>query len=81
MKKVFKAKITYRVEQGHPDIECLENVNEVLEFEDTYTMDTDNFWSVDHMIDHIKYDLALVAGGGYSTEHIGNVKFDIKRIA
>ena len=81
MKKVFKGVIFFNVKSSHPDIECIKNPSETLTFDDTYTMDTDYFFSEDHMIDFIKDDLALVAAGGYSTEHICNVEFDIKRIA
>ena len=80
-KKVFKAAITYNMTSEHPDIDCVENPKEALTFEDTYYMDIE-YWdnNEEEMIYFIKHDLALVAGGGYSTEHIYNVKFNIEKI-
>ena len=81
MKKVFKATITFSLESGHPEIQSVKSLNDVLSFDDTYTMDCDYYDNEEQMIDFIKHDLSLVAGGGYSTEHIWNINFDIKRIA
>ena len=35
----------------------------------------------DMIINYIKKDLKLVAGGGHNTDHIHNVKFEIRRMA
>ena len=37
-------------------------------------------WTKEDAIAHIKSDLRLVAGGGYNSEHIHNVKFKIESI-
>ncbi|WP_341323421.1 hypothetical protein NSQ62_08075 [Solibacillus sp. FSL H8-0523] len=83
MKKMFRAVITFKVKDSHPDIEYIKNPDETLSHEDVYTMNTDYFNNEDEMINYIKHDLSLVASGGYSynLEHIKNVVFDIKRIA
>ena len=77
MKKVFKAEISFKVLPTHPDINCIKNPNETLTFDDVYTMDTDYFDNKEQMIDHIKHDLALVAGGGYNKDHIYDVEYKI----
>lgn len=80
MKKVFEGAITFKVDKGHPDMQYIKNPNEPLSFNDTYTMDTDYYSNEEEMIGFIKHDLSIVAGGGYSKEHISNVSFNIKRI-
>ena len=37
-------------------------------------------YSKDFVAEYIKQDLMLVAGGGYNTEHIHNVKFELKKL-
>lgn len=78
-----KATIWYRVKPTHPDItkDDIEDgvLDKTLEFTDTYTIDPDNFWCDDHINHYIKHDLALVAGGGYDTDHIYNVKYKLTR--
>lgn len=49
----------------------------MLSFDDTYTFD-DNYTQED-CINYIKRDLKLVAGGGYNSDHIHNVTFEIER--
>ena len=73
-------KISYTVDEGHPDIQYIKDwsENKVLTFEDTYTFN--NCYTFDDMEDYVKSDLSLVAGGGYNSEHIHNVKFEIARI-
>ena len=80
MKKVFKAKIIWMVSENHPDIKYVENPKNTLEYTDTYTLDTDYYDDENHMIAFMKHDLSLVAGGGYNTENIYDVKFDIEKI-
>lgn len=80
MKRIFKAKITFHVTEKHSDAKYVNDISKPLEFEDTYTMDTDFFNDKEEILNNIKYDLKLVAGGGYDTENIYNVKFDIKEI-
>ena len=74
-------KITYTVDDGHPDIECIHdwNENKVYTFEDTYIID-DDYYSFDEAQRYIKGDLRLIAGGGYNSKHIHNVKFEIARV-
>lgn len=80
MKKKFKAQIVWMVTENHPDIKYVSNPKEPLEYNDVYTMDTDYYDDENHMLEYIKNDLSLVAGGGYSTENIYDVKFDIEKI-
>ena len=83
MKVKYNATIKYRMLSTHPDIECVSEWSRDKEFEyrDVYTMDMDYFDSKEEAIDYIKYDLRLVAGGGYNSDHIWNEKFEIRRIA
>lgn len=78
-----KATIWYKVDKGHPDItkSDIEDgvLDRTLEFTDTYTIDPDRFWSSEDIDHYIKHDLALVAGGGYDTDHIYNVKYQLTR--
>ena len=78
MKKVFKAEITYKILESHPDIKYVENPKEPLIFNDTYIIDTGYFYGHDHIIDYIKNDLMLVAGGGYNADHITDISFNIE---
>ena len=75
------AKITYTIDAGHPDIECIHdwNENKVYTFEDTYIID-DCYTFFDDVEGYVKNDLSLVAGGGYNSKHIHNVKFEIARV-
>ena len=74
------AKITYTVDSEHPDIQYIKDwsENKVLTFEDTYNFN--NCYTFDDMEGYVKSDLSLVAGGGYNSEHIHNVKFEISRV-
>lgn len=78
--KVFKGLITFNIDSGHPDVQCVENIDDELCFEDIYTLSSDYYINEEEMINFIKQDLSIVAGGGYSKENIRNVKFDIKII-
>ena len=82
MIKRIKAKITFNVTENHPDAEYIKDINETLDFEDVYTIDTEFFGGGsgdnESILNYIKNDLRLVAGGGYDTEHIYNVNFDIR---
>lgn len=82
MKMKFTGKISYTIDTKHPDFEeCNLKRGEVYTFTDTYIMDDDYFLSTEQIINHIKHDLRLVAGGGYDYDHIHRVVFDIKRVA
>lgn len=78
MKKTIRATINYTVDSAHPDIKYIRNPEEPQSFTDLYTVDTDYFWSTDDIYSYIRDDLRLVAGGGYSSDHIHNVTFDFK---
>ena len=47
-------------------------------FKDIYSINTDHFYNTTEILDHIKNDLQLVAGGGYNTDHIYPVYFNIE---
>ena len=85
MKKI-KATIYYTVDKKHPDYKYIKNPDRVQEFSDTYTFDTDNYRSicygatVDQMENYIKNDLKLIAGGGYDSKHIHNIKFEFEKV-
>lgn len=72
----FDAVIKFDTNANHPD-----GPNEKgLEFGDTYRFNTDHYGGDEtDMREYIKNDLALVAGGGYETNTITNVKFEIVR--
>lgn len=80
MKCKYYGKISYTIDDKHPDIKYVENwsENKVFTFEDVYHLNDD--YTYEEVIDHIKHDLKLVAGGGYNVDHIHNVTFEIERI-
>ena len=59
---------------------CKETIapDEIQTFSDTYSINTDYFYNTTEILDHIKNDLKLVAGGGYNTDHIHPVYFNIE---
>ena len=71
-----KGVIYYKVKKNHPDLQYIpeDERDKTLEFCDVYNIDTDEFWGRDHIESYIKHDLKLVAGGGYDTDTIKNVK-------
>ena len=77
----FKATIYYMVDNDHPDYKYIKEPKSQQQFSDTYTFDT-LYWGNDFgsMEARMKQDLALVAGGGYNTDHINNVKYKIIRL-
>lgn len=75
MKKTIKATISYTVDSAHPDIKYIRNPEARQSFTDLYTIDTDYFYSLDEIYSYIRRDLAIVAGGGYNTDHIHNVTY------
>lgn len=84
LKVKYHGKITYTMGENHPYIKYIENYSKdkIFTFEDTYIFDLDKgFWDdEDERIVYIKNDLALVAGGGYNTENIYNMGFEINRV-
>lgn len=77
----YYGKITYEIDENHPvaSVWCKGNV---FEYEDYYEFDERLYSPEDRdvFVNYIKMDLKLVAGGGYNTNHIRNVKFEIYRI-
>ena len=72
----IKATIKCLSNSKHPDCKA----DTPFEYTDTYTVDTDKFYSTTDIYDYIKKDMSLVAGGGYKTDTIKNVKFTTVRI-
>lgn len=81
MKRKIKGKIFYMVDKGHPDYQHIKNPDEVQEFDDIYILDGNYFCTLADCKHCIKRDLSLIAGGGYNTEHIHNVKFEFETLA
>lgn len=75
----YHGKISFTIDKEHPDIKCVPDweENKVLTIEDTYSFDED--YTKENVIAYIKNDLSLVAGGGYNTNHIHNVVFEIEK--
>lgn len=80
MKAQYKAKIIFTIDKDHPDIKYVKDWTEdkVLTIEDVYIFN--NNYTKENIIAYIKNDLMLVAGGGYNTDHIHNIEFEIKQI-
>ena len=78
----IKGVIKYKVKKNHPDLQYIkdEDRDKELEFDDVYMIDPDNFYGWDHIESYIKNDLKLVAGGGYDTDTIKNVKITLSRV-
>ncbi len=80
----YSATIYYTIDEDHTDIEYLNDwsENKEYQFSDTYTFDEQIYTKDDQdtIIRYIKADLKLIAGGGYNSEHIHNVKFKIVRL-
>lgn len=72
----YKATIKCNTKANHPD----DNSGNVFTYSDIYTVDTDYFNGIDNIHKYIKHDMALVAGGGYDTDTIDNVKYTIDRV-
>lgn len=75
----IKGIIKYKVKNNHPDLKYIpeEERDKVLVYSDIYNIDTDCFYGRDHIESYIKNDLKLVAGGGYYTDTIKNVKITL----
>ena len=76
-KKKYYGEINFTMDKNHPDIKCVEDWTEdkVFTFSDTYYFPVD--YEKEEITSCIKRDLKLVAGGGYNSDHIHNVKFVI----
>lgn len=72
-------RIKFVCEKGHPEYKKLENKFHVFEFEDIYTIDIDRFESWIEVENYLINDLKLVAGGGYSTDNVGLIEYEVKQ--
>ena len=73
----YHGKISFTIDKSHPDIKYVTDWEEdkVFTLDDVYTFD--DSYTEEEIIPYIKRDLSLVAGGGYNTDHISNVTFEI----
>ena len=80
--KTINAKLNYKIKPTHPDFQYITNwtPDKVYTECDTYRIDPDEFYGEDDIIDYIKEDLMLVAGGGYNWDNIYDVKFEMEVI-
>ena len=78
-KKKYYGEIHFTMDNNHPDIKCVEDWSEdkVFTFSDTYYFN--DYYTKEEITSYIKSDLKLVAGGGYNSNHIHNVKFVIEQ--
>lgn len=76
----YYGKINCTIDKDHPDVQYVKDwtENKMLSFDDTYTFD--DSYTEEDCINYIKRDLKLVAGGGYNSDHIHNVTFEIERV-
>ena len=72
-------KMSYTIDKDHPDAKYIKDWSEdkVYVFEDIYTFS--DAYTFSDVRDYIENDLALVAGGGYNTDHIHNVSYVITK--
>lgn len=77
-KEQIKAMIKFRMDETHPDRYCVNGwtPEKELTFTDIYYVDE----ITDGVIEYIKNELKLIAGGGYNTDHIHNVKFTFENL-
>lgn len=80
----INATIFYTIDRNHPDINYMENksTKTVRTFKDTYIFDKCRcaFETITEMKNYIRNDLKLIAGGGYDTKHIHNVRFEFEEV-
>lgn len=79
--KIF-AQIKYTMDEKHPNIKSVPKwyPGKIFTFSDTYTINPDHFYGMDHIKSYIRDDLKAIAGGGYNSDHIHNVEFTFKMI-
>jgi len=75
--KTLYAKITFTIDENHPDFKYVNDPKKELNFIDIYTDKNDYYDNYEQFESMVKSDLMVIAGGGYSTDHVNNVKFDI----
>ena len=78
----IKGTIKFKLKKNHPDLQYVKPEERDKEqiFDDVYYIETDNFFGEDHIESYIKNDLKLVAGGGYDTDTIEDVKIKLERV-
>ena len=74
----YEGTIVYMIGPGHPDRKHVKDTSKSFTYSDIFTFDRE--FPVEVIEDYIKRELALVAGGGYDTDHIYNVNVTIKKI-
>jgi hypothetical protein len=74
----YEGTIVYMIAPGHPDRKYVKDISKAFSYTDTFTFDKE--FPREVVEDYIRRELALVAGGGYHTEHIYNVSVTIKKI-
>ena len=74
----YEGTIVYMIAPGHPDRKYVKDIGKTFSYTDTFTFDKE--FPREMVEDYIRRELALVAGGGYDTEHIYNVNVTIKKI-
>ena len=75
----YKGTISYRITENHPDRKYFKgDISERLTFSDVYTFKENT--PKELVLYYIKNDLALVAGGGYDSDHIRDVRFTIEEV-
>lgn len=76
----YYGEIRYTIDKDHPDIKYIEDWTESKEFkfDDIYTFK--DYYTEEGCIRYIKRNLMLIAGGGYNSNHIHNVSFDIRKL-
>ena len=79
-KLIMVAAITFKVTKDHPDAKYVIDINEPLRYEDEFTFSFNPKMDMQSVKQHIKNELALVAGGGYSTEYIEVLDYDFKTL-
>lgn len=83
--KIMKyiGKIYYTMDKDHPDVRCVKDWTEDKEYSFMDEYDFAEIYDEEDtkcIVNYIKKDLKLIAGGGYNSDHIHNVKFDIHKV-
>lgn len=74
----YEGTIVYMITDNHPDRKYVKDIGTTFTYSDTFIFDRE--FPREMVEDYIRRELALVAGGGYDTEHLYNVNVTIKRI-
>jgi len=74
----YEGTIAYMITENHPDRKYVKDIGKTFTYSDTFTFNQE--FPREVIGDYIRRELALVAGGGYDTEHVYNVSVTIKKI-